>query len=256
MRSQIEHKICDLCPAQLTRLAVGPRRDSARSRCELPANRPLRGCVGRTALKSSPHSARKTKGPRGGGFGFSGGERGIQLARDASSLPTGRCAAALVEQRSNPHLTRQEKQKAPGGGLWFFWRRERDSNPRRGISPYSLSRGALSTTQPSLRITVFYLKAVLPAKYPSGERVDSRLKPLALRAHCVRPKPLTAVLSTTQPSLRITVFYLKAVLPAKHPAGERIGTRRRGLSPRPMRQRHDRVPLATGAAYYCPKCLR
>ena len=32
------------------------------------------------------------------------------------------------------------------------WRRERDSNPRRGISPYSLSRGALSTTQPSLRI--------------------------------------------------------------------------------------------------------
>ena len=33
----------------------------------------------------------------------------------------------------------------------LLWRRERDSNPRRGISPYSLSRGALSTTQPSLR---------------------------------------------------------------------------------------------------------
>ena len=33
-----------------------------------------------------------------------------------------------------------------------FWRRERDSNPRRAFNPYSLSRGALSTTQPSLRI--------------------------------------------------------------------------------------------------------
>ena len=31
------------------------------------------------------------------------------------------------------------------------WRRERDSNPRRAFNPYSLSRGALSTTQPSLR---------------------------------------------------------------------------------------------------------
>ena len=36
----------------------------------------------------------------------------------------------------------------------LMWRRERDSNPRRGISPYSLSRGALSTTQPSLRFNL------------------------------------------------------------------------------------------------------
>ena len=34
----------------------------------------------------------------------------------------------------------------------IVWRRERDSNPRRAINPYSLSRGALSTTQPSLRL--------------------------------------------------------------------------------------------------------
>ena len=33
-----------------------------------------------------------------------------------------------------------------------MWRRERDSNPRRGISPYSLSRGALSAAQPSLHM--------------------------------------------------------------------------------------------------------
>ena len=35
--------------------------------------------------------------------------------------------------------------------LSSFWRRERDSNPRYAINVYSLSRGALSTTQPSLR---------------------------------------------------------------------------------------------------------
>ena len=32
------------------------------------------------------------------------------------------------------------------------WRRERDSNPRRAINPYTLSRRAPSATQPSLRI--------------------------------------------------------------------------------------------------------
>ena len=33
----------------------------------------------------------------------------------------------------------------------FYWRRERDSNPRRAFDPYTLSRGAPSTTRPSLR---------------------------------------------------------------------------------------------------------
>ncbi len=33
-----------------------------------------------------------------------------------------------------------------------LWRRGRDSNPRRAFNPYSLSRGALSTTQPPLRL--------------------------------------------------------------------------------------------------------
>ncbi len=32
------------------------------------------------------------------------------------------------------------------------WRRERDSNPRRAFDPYTLSRGAPSTTRPSLRL--------------------------------------------------------------------------------------------------------
>jgi hypothetical protein len=33
-----------------------------------------------------------------------------------------------------------------------IWRRERDSNPRRAFDPYTLSRGAPSTTRPSLRV--------------------------------------------------------------------------------------------------------
>ena len=43
--------------------------------------------------------------------------------------------------------------KAPIRGLLCIWRRERDSNPRRASNPYSLSRGALSTAQPSLLLT-------------------------------------------------------------------------------------------------------
>ena len=41
----------------------------------------------------------------------------------------------------------------------LFWRRERDSNPRYAINVYSLSRGALSTTQPSLRILFSSLRS-------------------------------------------------------------------------------------------------
>ena|GEM_PF-2442847 len=37
------------------------------------------------------------------------------------------------------------------------WRRERDSNPRRAFGPYTLSRGAPSTTRPSLRASAKYL---------------------------------------------------------------------------------------------------
>jgi integrase len=36
----------------------------------------------------------------------------------------------------------------------ILWRRERDSNPRRAFDPYTLSRGAPSTTRPSLRFAL------------------------------------------------------------------------------------------------------
>ena len=59
----------------------------------------------------------------------------------------------------------------PGAGtricyrfLWQKWRRGRDSNPRWGISPYSLSRGAPSATRPPLRNRKEY------PTFHSGER--------------------------------------------------------------------------------------
>ena len=46
--------------------------------------------------------------------------------------------------------------------LQEYWRRERDSNPRYAINVYSLSRGALSTTQPSLRYIYSYSVSIRP----------------------------------------------------------------------------------------------
>ena len=62
------------------------------------------------------------------------------------------CFCKFVEPGSNPSLSARTI-KAPIRGLLWFWRRERDSNPRRASNPYSLSRGALSTAQPSLLLT-------------------------------------------------------------------------------------------------------
>ena len=51
--------------------------------------------------------------------------------------------AANVGHRLHQDLGRQLSRN---------WRRERDSNPRRAFDPYTLSRGAPSTTRPSLRL--------------------------------------------------------------------------------------------------------
>ncbi len=49
----------------------------------------------------------------------------------------------------------------------FNWRRERDSNPRRAFDPYALSRGAPSTTRPSLRsLKMFVFQLVGPPETP------------------------------------------------------------------------------------------
>src|ERR1700722_927235 len=45
------------------------------------------------------------------------------------------------------------------------WRRERDSNPRRAFDPYTLSRGAPSTTRPSLLAAQSYARRSGRAKY-------------------------------------------------------------------------------------------
>src|SRR5438067_1544866 len=50
------------------------------------------------------------------------------------------------------------------------WRRERDSNPRRAFDPYTLSRGAPSTTRPSLRAWERWCVSSLAGGCPAGPR--------------------------------------------------------------------------------------
>jgi hypothetical protein len=64
-------------------------------------------------------------------------------------------------------------ERAPPEGIPAVWRRERDSNPRYAINVYSLSRGALSTTQPSLRNLV-----LCRAVYSRGNPPNTPLRPL------------------------------------------------------------------------------
>ena len=69
-------------------------------------------------------------------------------------------AAVLVHEPRPPRSPRICHQNATRKGVARTkcltkrkkdWRRERDSNPRRAFGPYTLSRGAPSTTRPSLR---------------------------------------------------------------------------------------------------------
>jgi hypothetical protein len=59
----------------------------------------------------------------------------------------GRCSPPQAVRRAFPAAP-----AARPGPLGCIWRRERDSNPRRAFDPYTLSRGAPSTTRPSLRV--------------------------------------------------------------------------------------------------------
>jgi hypothetical protein len=68
------------------------------------------------------------------------------------------------------------------------WRRERDSNPRWAFDPYALSRGAPSTTRPSLRTsTLWPVVSVAPSA-----RVTPYILYFALRAivHSLRDRPM------------------------------------------------------------------
>src|SRR5579862_8198826 len=72
--------------------------------------------------------------------------------------PPGGCGTGLCLLGELKKLARAVARRALAkrsllktAGCWSNWRRERDSNPRRAFDPYTLSRGAPSTTRPSLR---------------------------------------------------------------------------------------------------------
>ena len=79
------------------------------------------------------------------------------------------------------------------------WRRDRDSNPGYAINVYSLSRGALSTTQPSLR-TDTCLGVVFRPELPQRVRQElyngalggSRTPDLLVRSQMLYPAELPA----------------------------------------------------------------
>ena len=101
-------------------------------------------------------------------------------AADAASAITPSATA-----RSKPHTvgptsfgsrfgsTPQERDTKSRNRRGKYWRRERDSNPRRAFDPYTLSRGAPSTTRPSLRPAE---NACVPDTYGVGRpsRVEGR----------------------------------------------------------------------------------
>ena len=84
------------------------------------------------------------------------GRRPVRKLRDATGVLTVGSTAEPLAPRApfangiagSAHRPRAKCSKRLG----FIWRRERDSNPRRAFDPYTLSRGAPSTTRPSLRL--------------------------------------------------------------------------------------------------------
>jgi hypothetical protein len=114
-----------------------------------------------------------------------GGEGGIVRGCAAHpSLPLGTAVAKALRRPapplprrlvepwgSNPALAHTYKSEEEGRGTLLFafiyWRRGRDSNPRRAFDPYALSRGAPSTTRPPLRLDQCGLSRSA-GSYPSG----------------------------------------------------------------------------------------
>ena len=76
--------------------------------------------------------------------------RGLVPRRRSGSQSLRSCARLRCAKPSNP-LNYLSRVRIPRRISRKNWRRERDSNPRWAFDPYTLSRGAPSTTRPSLR---------------------------------------------------------------------------------------------------------
>ena len=118
------------------------------------ASRPYecKGLSRRGAVRQPQHSGPHLRSP---------------FRRGARSSQNGTAVSALVEETSlrkswvclrHDFSCRFHVEEMAVLYWWPFlvlsdciWRRERDSNPRRAFDPYTLSRGAPSTTRPSLR---------------------------------------------------------------------------------------------------------
>ena len=72
-----------------------------------------------------------------------------QLMKPLQTLPKGISLCVSL-----PHLYKRKALQLFKKEGFKIWRTGRDSNPRYAFDVYSLSRGALSTTQPPVRCSV------------------------------------------------------------------------------------------------------
>ena len=96
----------------------------------------------------------------------SGNPVSLNCVRDYSARPCASpCGLPAVEQICSGQICRTHEhshplspphKKSPDKGLFYMWRRERDSNPRYAVSVYTLSRRAPSTTRTPLREFILF----------------------------------------------------------------------------------------------------
>jgi hypothetical protein len=152
--------------------------NSARPLRELPADRPLYGCLGRTGFESPDHTRREIKnGATRAPFSISGGEGGMAASRRRRRL---RRCSARTGSSSSAALGRKTEMGPARGPISVFWRRGWDSNPRYGRTVHLISSQAHSTTLAPLLNSAFSF-----GKTPCVRRAT------ALRSGRVRPiRPL------------------------------------------------------------------
>jgi hypothetical protein len=86
------------------------------------------------------------------------------------------CFALSVVSSPLTELTFQTHTDNDQLSIFSVWRRERDSNPRWAFDPYTLSRGAPSTTRPSLRCQTQCQSTAWSTPHGPGVRVTHHIR--------------------------------------------------------------------------------
>jgi hypothetical protein len=201
---------------------------------------------------------RLTKKAPSGAFLF-GWRRGRDYSRPAlapaGSPPTAAlCAAApLVEphqlsiEGSNPPA-QKSIEKGAQGPFFYGWRRGRDSNPRYGITVYTLSRRAPSTTRTPLQIFVLRYSRCSLRSGLFGPAALTPAGPPSLRDDVLsRPRRSSRTLDTVLPYTHFPGVPVTTGIHALHPAGRRRHAPPLRIAPGGPLNHSDTSPGKSGA---------